>query len=429
MRRAGAIACGALLLAGASTGWLAFHRDAAPTPPPPPAPVYAPVPDPGALHGRGLYPTSTQAPASPILVEVRDALRSSYYRFVPESVLDAPSLEQMLDGLDDPYTEYLDPLEYELLREQLARTYFGVGLTVGPGNGGLLVTSSLDGPAREAGIRPGDLIVRIDGRPARDLPFDRSAALIKGEKGTVVQLTVRRPGQAKRYQFTVVRTEIEVPSVRSRMIKTKGHRLGYLRVSSFRDDVAARVVSAVRRLGDAGAEAFVLDLRGDPGGLLEQAVQLTSVFLAQGLVCSTSGLHETRSYYVSGSAIETARPLVVLVDPGTASAAEIVAAALSDNGRAVLVGRRTYGKATVQTLLVLSNGGALKLTTATYLTPSGESIRERGIKPAVKALDDPLTEPDEALVTASKVLLDALAVEEPQPGKPWFPVGLRSPSG
>jgi carboxyl-terminal processing protease len=425
MRRAGAIACGALLLAGGSAAWLAADRG--PPPLQPAKEVYS-APDPGAPHGPGLYPTSPIVPTSPILLEAREALRSSYYRFVPESVLSLPSLELMLDELDDPYTEYLDPLEYELLREQLARTYFGIGLTVGPGDGGLLVTSSLDGPAREAGIRAGDLIVRIDGLPARDLPFDRSASLIKGEKGTVVRLTVRRPGHAKRFTVTVVRTEIEAPSVRYRIIKTNRHRLGYIRVFSFRDDVAARVVAAVGRLNTSGAEAFVLDLRGDPGGLLEQAVQLTSVFLERGLVCSTSSLHETHSYYATGSAIETVKPLVVLVDPGTASAAEIVAAGLSDNGRAVLVGRRTFGKATVQTLLELSNGGALKLTTATYLTPSGVSIRERGVKPAVKALDDPLTKPDEALVTASEVLLEELADDLPKPGKPWFPVGLRSAS-
>jgi carboxyl-terminal processing protease len=424
MKRAGAIACAALLVAGGFAAWSAFHRESASVQP---AAVPFSVPDPEALHGRGLLPTSPTLPTSPILVEVREALASSYYRFIPDDVLSQPSVDLVLRALEDPYTEYLDPVEYEVLRERLTRTFFGVGLTVGPGEGGLLVTSSLDGPAREAGIRAGDIIVQIDGHRARDLPFDRSASLIKGEKGTVVRLTVRRPGHAKPFNFTVVRTEISALSVRSRMIKTKGHRLGYIRVFSFRDDVGARVVAAVQRLKEADAEAFLLDLRGDPGGLLEQAVQVTSVFLERGLVCSTSSLHETHAYYATGGAIETARPLVVLVDPGTASAAEIVAAALSDNGRAVLVGRRTYGKATVQTLLDLSDGGALKLTTATYLTPSGESIRERGIKPAVKALDDPLTKPDEALVTASKILLEDLSDDGPQAGKPWFPVGLRSP--
>lgn len=425
MKRAGAIACGALLLAGGFAAWLAVHRESVSVQP---VGVYYSVPDPGALHGHGLLPTSPALPTSPILAEVRDALASSYYRFVPDDVLMRPSVDLMLEALDDPYTEYLDPVEYEILRERLERTYFGVGLTVGPGEGGLLVTSSLDGPAREAGIQAGDIIVRIDGRPARDLPFDRSAGLIKGEKGTVVRLTVRRPGHAKPFHFTVVRTEISAPSVRSRMIKMTGHRFGYVRVFSFRDDVAIRVVAAVQRLRDAGAEAFLLDLRSDPGGLLEQAVQVTSVFLDGGLlVCSTSGLHETRSYHTTGNAIERGRPLVVLVDPGTASAAEIVAAALSDNGRAVLVGRRTYGKATVQTLLELSNGGALKLTTATYLTPSGASIRERGIKPTVKALDDPLTKPDEAIAAAGKVLLDQLAEDRSGAETPGSSIAHRSP--
>jgi carboxyl-terminal processing protease len=382
------------------------------------AEVSYPLPDQGALHGRGLVPAPTVLPTPPILDEIRDALESQYFRFVPDDVLMQPTVELVLEALDDPYTEYLDAIEYELLRERLARTYFGVGLTVGPGEGGLLVTSSLDGPAREAGIRPGDLIVRIDGWRAQDLPFHRSAALIKGEEGTLVRLTIRRPGHARPFHFTVVRTEISAPSVRSRLIKAKGHRLGYIRIFSFRDDVAARVVAAVQRLRGAGAEAFVLDLRSDPGGLLEQAVQVTSLFLAQGLVCSTSGLHELHSYYTTGHPIETARPLAVLVDPGTASAAEIVAAALSDNGRAVLVGRRTYGKATVQSLLELSDGGALKLTTATYLTPSGASIRERGIKPSVKALDDPLTKRDEAIAVAGKVLVRQLAEREEAKPRP-----------
>ena len=197
------------------------------------------------------------------------------------------------------------------------------------------------------------------------------------EEGTVVHLTVRREGEKRPIRFTVMRREIDFPAVRSRMLKTAGHRLGYIRVLSFRDDVATRVAAATRRLVARGAEGFVLDLRGDPGGLLSQAVELTSVFLERGRVCSTSGLHKTLSYFVTGAAVEAKRPLAVLVDRATASAAEIVAAALGDNGRAMLVGRRTYGKASVQTLLELSNGGALKLTTATYLTPPGRASARR----------------------------------------------------
>jgi carboxyl-terminal processing protease len=402
MRRAGAIACGALLLAGVIGAGLLAHRGAAPDP----APSAAPRPYPHGPFGRWQFP-GPQLPSQEeiVLAEVRSALEDSYYRFVPQDILEQPSVDLMLGALDDPYTEYLDPGAYQRLRDDLSRSYFGVGLTVGPGDSGLIVTSSLDGPAREAGIRPGDVIVAVDGHEATGLPLDRLASLIKGEQGTVVHLTVRREGTKRPITFTVVRRAIDVPSVRSRLIRTAHHRIGYVRVLSFREDVGPRVATATRRLARRGAEAFVLDLRGDPGGLLDQSVQLTSVFVPHGLVVSTSSLHRTRSYSVTGAVVDAKRPLAVLIDRATASAAEIAAAALSENGRAVLVGRRTYGKATVQTLLDLSNGGALKLTTATYLTPSGTSIREKGIRPDVKAEDDPLTRPDEALVAAEKIVL------------------------
>jgi len=223
-----------------------------------------------------------------------------------------------------------------------------------------------------------------------------------------VHLTIRRPGKRRPIEFTVVRHEIDVPVVRSRLISAGGRRIGYIRVLSFREDVAARVAAATHGLARRGAEGLILDLRGDPGGLLSQAVQMTSVFVQRGMVCSTSGLHRARSYFVSGDAVDTRRPLAVLVDGATASAAEIVAAALADNGRASVVGQRTYGKAAVQTVVPLSNGGALKLTTATYLTPSGASIRETGIRPDIRAVDDPLTHPDEAIAAALDAVLKRL---------------------
>lgn len=185
--------------------------------------------------------------------------------------------------------------------------------------------------------------------------------------------------------------------------------MGHIRLLAFSEDAAARVADAIDRLVAGGVEAIVLDLRGDPGGYLQQAIRVASLFLEHGTICSTSGVNqETRVFTVSGAAIETQRPLAVLVDGSTASAAEIVAAALRDNKRAVIVGRRTYGKATVQSIVALSNGGALKLTTATYLTPAGRAIGGRGIKPRVKATDDPRTTLDEALATAERVLLEQL---------------------
>lgn len=408
MRRAIAIACGVLVLAGLLAGWPGdIARETGPVPAVEAAPP-APSRLPDALHGRGPYEVPPPPPPPTVRDEVREAIRSSYYRFVPQHVLSLPTVGSMLAALDDPYTEYLHPEHYQELREELARTYFGVGLTVGLGADGLIVTSSLDGPARAAGIEVGDVIISIDGQPAAKLSFEDSTALIKGEKGTVVHLTVQRPGTERPIEFTVVRREIEQPSVKSRLLRSQGHKLGYIRVLSFREDVAERVGAAVRRLVDKGADGFVLDLRGDPGGLLEQAIELTSIFLAEGRVCSTSSLHETRSYFVSGSPIETERPLALLVDGETASAAEIVAAALAENERATLLGRRTFGKASVQTIMELSNGGALKLTTATYLTPRGTSIRERGIRPEIRVSDDPETRPDEAVIEALSVLSSEL---------------------
>jgi carboxyl-terminal processing protease len=357
-----------------------------------------------------LEPRPPAPPPDPplLLEEIRETLRTTYYRLVPESVLEQPSIELMLEELGDPYTEYLDRRELASFRERLSQSYYGVGLTVGPGEGGLIVTSSWDGPARRAGIRPGDIIVAIDGLPAATLPFDRSAALIKGEAGTVVRLTVQRPGKRRPLEFSVVRHETAEPAVRSRLIRTGEHRVGYVRIVSFREDAADDLELTVRRLLTRGAEGFILDLRGDPGGLLSQAVEITSVFLEDGMVCSTSGLHRTESFTVSGEVVEATRPLAVLVDGATASAAEIVAAALADNGRAALVGQRTYGKAAVQTVVPLENGGALKLTTATYRTPSGANISETGIRPEIKATDLPLTKRDEAIHVARDLVLEHL---------------------
>ena len=340
--------------------------------------------------------------------EVRFELANGYYRVVPRRVLAEPTIHGMLEELGDPYTDYLTPQEYESLRNRTARSYSGVGLTVGAAREGLLVTSALGGPARQAGIRRGDVIVAVDGQPVKKLRFERSLALIKGEEGTRVRLTVKRP-RAGKIRFTVVRQEIAVASLRARMLPFRGRKLGYIRLISFRASSAERLERRTHALLRRGARGIVLDLRDNPGGLLSQAVQTVSIFLNEGVVCSTEGVHhERRVYEVSGSATYPRLPLVVLVDRGSASAAEIVAAALGENGRAVVVGQRTYGKASVQSLEELSNGAALKLTTAVYLTPEGRNLGGDGFVPDVKAADDPLTRRDEALLAAQRTLLKQL---------------------
>lgn len=390
MRRAGGIAAVALLVAGAFLVGFFLTRHAEPA-------------RSAASDGPKL-----EKPV-PLIEEVRDDLSRSYYRWIEPSLLAKPTIDEMIAGLDDPHTDYLTPAEFEMITEHTEGSYSGIGLTVGPSKAGLVVTSAFKGPAETAGIRRGDVIIRIDGRPARRLPFERSLALIKGEKGTVVELTVRRPNEGT-ITFQVVRQEIDVPPIQSRLLRGNKPKLGYIRVLSFPAGTAERIEGATARLVTMGADGAIIDLRDNPGGLLSEAVDSVSLYLEEGLVCKTDGAHqEFRSYSVDGNPSHPVLPLVVLVNAGSASAAEIVAAALSENERATLVGDRTFGKASVQSIEPLSNGGALKLTTAKYVTPQGVDISERGIQPEVEALDDPLTKPDEAVRIARKALLELLA--------------------
>jgi carboxyl-terminal processing protease len=341
--------------------------------------------------------------------EVRKALSTAYYRPVAPDVLAKPTIPALLHELGDPNTDYLTKDEYALLRSRTARSYSGVGLTVEPVAAGLLVTSAVNGPARKAGVRRGDVIVRIDGHPTATLTFDQALSLIKGEAGTTVRLLVRRPHEGRKL-FSVVRQEIASPTLREHVIRFHGQRLGYIKVLSFPDSTAERLNAATRTLVKRGAQGLVLDLRDNPGGLLSQAVSSVSVFLDEGVVCTVSGLHqEETTYEVTGSAAYPELPLVVLVDRGSASAAEIVAAALQDHGRALVVGLRTYGKASVQTIEPLSDGTALKLTIAMYRTPAGRDLTGRGVRPMVRVGNDPLTRQDEVLRAAERALLKQIS--------------------
>ena len=340
--------------------------------------------------------------------EVRQELASAYYRSVPEQVLYEPTISGILRELGDPYTDYLTPAEYAALRNRTARSYTGVGLSVAPSKSGLLVTSTYGGPARKAGIRRGDLIVRIQGRPAGGLSFEQSLSLITGEKGTLVRLTVKRPRQGT-IHFALVRQEIDVPSVDSRVVEVRGAEVGYVRLLSFPAGSAGRLERATRRLVRQGAKGLIVDLRDNPGGLISQAIETVSLFVEKGVVCTTAGLHQDRRVFqASGDVRFPSLPVVVLVNPSSASAAEIVAAALQEHDRAVVVGRRTFGKASVQSVRPLSNGGALKLTTAIYLTPRGVDLAEAGVRPDIRAFDDLRTRTDEALTRARRALLQLL---------------------
>jgi carboxyl-terminal processing protease len=366
------------------------------------------------LTARSTDPAPRAAPSasgqrSSAIAEVRQALVGSYYRQVGPDVLGEATIPGLLEQLGDPNTDYLTAPEYDALKNRTARSYSGVGLTVEPSRAGLVVTSALTGPARAAGVRRGDIIVRIEGRPAGNLTFEQALNLIKGEKGTVVHLIVRRP-HGGRLNVTVVRREIAVPSLRARPLRFQGAKLGHIRLLSFPDATAERLRDAVGSLVERGAQGIVLDLRDNPGGLLPQAVRTVSIFLEEGVVCTIAGLHQEETVYeVTGSVSYPNLPLVVAVDHGSASAAEIVAAALQDHARATVVGRRTYGKASVQSIRPLSNGTALKLTTAMYRTPGGRDLTGEGVHPKLRIVDNPLTRADEVLRVAQTALLEQIA--------------------
>ncbi len=362
--------------------------------------------EPGA--SQSAPPVSAERPLR-LIDEVRAELTAAYYRWIDPDVLERPTVDEILAGLDDPHTDLLTTSEYESLQEHTQGTYSGIGLTVGPARRGLLVTSAAAGPAREAGIRKGDIIVAIDGEPAGPLPFEQSLALIKGERGTIVHLKVRRPKKQKTFDMLIVRREIEVPPITSRLITAKDRKIAYIRLFSFPAGTAERLEQTTTRLVEQGVTGAIIDLRNNPGGLLSQAVDVASVYIDDGIVCRTDGLHEeAHEYRVTGVSTHPDLPLVVLVNGGSASAAEIVAGALVDHDRAILVGERTYGKASVQTVAPLLGGGALKLTTAKYLTPAGADITDLGLQPSVVAVDDPLTERDEGLQIARRALLEIL---------------------
>jgi carboxyl-terminal processing protease len=332
--------------------------------------------------------------------QVLDVLESDYYEPVDATALERSSVQAIIDSLDDPYTDYLDPDELEALRERNEGAYYGVGLQVAQRGEDIVITRVFeDSPAAEAGIRAGDRLVSVEGRPARGRALEAVVAGIRGPRGTTVRLGIASAGGGTR-EYELERERIRVPAVESRIERADGERIGYLRLAQFTKGSADALGEAVEGLREKGARSLVLDLRGDPGGLVNEAVGVAGVFLTDDTpVVVTEGLHSPRrTFTTDGDPVADDLPLVVLVDRGSASASEIVAGALRDADRAELVGERTFGKALVQSTRPLRDGGALKLTTARYLSPDGFDLAVRGLPPDVKVADDPATaNRDEAL--------------------------------
>lgn len=336
------------------------------------------------------------------VTEVRDALAARYYRPVSAGVLRLGSVGAMLSALRDPYTAYLNAPSYRLVQHDTAASYSGIGVEVLPSPKGLVVVHVQPGPAARAGVEKGDVILRIGSSSVAGIDAAKALERVVGAPGRKIELVLQRRDRI--VVVSVRRGIVHAPTVEGRMVVFAGERWGVVQLASFRTGAAKLVKRQVERLQRTGARGFVLDLRGDPGGLLSQAVAVSSLFLDGGVVVSLSGAHYVHEVFDATRHPVTTLPLVVLVDHYTASSAEIVAAALGQRGRAVVVGQRTFGKGVVQAVDPLGNGAALILTVARYFTPDGKAIDHIGVFPELPAVDDPNTSQDEALVTALRTL-------------------------
>jgi carboxyl-terminal processing protease len=353
----------------------------------------------GALLGAGLMllrggsaeraPTAASVQAGAggaarsLLEEVEERVRSEYVEPVTKEQLDLAAVDGMVASLD-PHSAFLDPDEYEAMRVSTAGHYSGVGLEVAERDGRIAVVTPIDGsPAARAGVRSGDILLEIDGRTVAGGALDEIIDRMRGFVGSTVRLTVERSGEPEPLQFALERSEVHVRTVRAEPLPG---RYGYLRVTHFTDATPRDFDRALADLQSTGPlRGLVLDLRGNPGGVLESSVSVADEFLDSGIIVRAEGRTAESRFELRATAGDALRsaPLVVLIDRGSASGAEIVAGALRDHGRATLMGERTFGKGSVQTVMPLANGQALKLTTSRYFTPSGASIHDRGLEPDV----------------------------------------------
>ncbi len=340
--------------------------------------------------------------------ELIDSIEDNFYKTVDEEDLDDASLKGIVQALDDPYSHYLTPNEAKQFEESVSGEFEGVGMNVEEDRRGLKVLRVFDGsPAKRAGVARGDFILSVDGRSIAGVNSDVATGRIKGPAGTSVELEVFTPGEDDTRTVKVERERIEVPVTTAKVVERDGKKLGVVELLGFSSGAHGLLRKEVDKVLKQGAEGIVLDLRGNGGGLLTEAVLVSSIFIEDGKIVSVRGRSRPeRVQEAQGDAIDGDIPVVVLVDGGSASASEIVTGALRDRKRATVVGTRTFGKGLVQEVERLSNGGVLDITVANYYLPGGKTISTKGIPPEVRAVDDPDTERDEALPKALDTLND-----------------------
>ena len=331
--------------------------------------------------------------------QVYEYVRQFYVRDAQPNELMDGAIKGMLQNLD-PHSTYLSTAEYKEMKETTSGAFFGIGIEISTENGQLIVVSPIeDTPAYRAGLKAGDAILAVDGHPTQDMTMQEAVSKIRGAKGTEVELLILHKEDKKPSTVKIIRDSIPLTSVKTRLLET-----GYVwaRITRFSDNTQSELLEGLATLAKEGPiKGIVLDLRNNPGGLLDQAVKISDVFLSAGEIVSIRGREkkgDSRSFKATSSTMDQTCPLVILVNAGTASASEIVAGALQDHNRGLLVGERTFGKGSVQNVIPMPDGSALKLTVALYYTPSGRSIQAEGIQPDFLALYEPPRE-DESLTS------------------------------
>lgn len=318
-----------------------------------------------------------------VFAEAFNRISSAYVEEIDDKTLLENAIRGMLSQLD-PHSAYLDAESFSDLQETTTGNYGGLGIEIGMENGFVKVIAPMDEtPAANAGIESGDLIVQLDGSPVKGMSLTDAIETMRGEPGSDIKLTIVKTGQSLPTELTLTREIIKVASVRQRYLED-GY--GYLRIAQFQSGTGDEVAKAIIRLKDEGdLDGLIIDLRNNPGGVLQSAVEVSDVFMEEGLIVYTAGrLDEVQlKYNATGTDSISGVPIVILVNEGSASASEIVAGALQDHGRAIIMGTNTFGKGSIQTILPLNNEKAIKLTTARYFTPSGKSIQAEGIVPDI----------------------------------------------
>ena len=318
-----------------------------------------------------------------IFTEIFSKIKSDYVENIEDSTLLKNAIRGMLQGLD-PHSAYLDKDAYKELQEGTSGEFGGLGIEVGYEDGFVKVISPIDDtPAKRAGIKAGDLIIRLDGKSVKGISLMEAVKMMRGKPGSKIELTILRGGEEKPFNVTIVRDIITVKNIKAETIESA---FGYIRISNFQIHTVDDLSKALAKLESENnnmLKGLVLDLRNNPGGLLNAAVGVSDLFLDEGLIVYTEGRVKGSKLKFNAKPSEMFKdiPIIVLVNGGSASASEIVAGALQDHRRAIIMGERTFGKGSVQTILPMNDETALKLTTARYYTPSGRSIQASGIEP------------------------------------------------